>query len=156
MSETVNPETMNTLDQAVPSRQATTPPAVARRPAMVTFAAIMLFVLGGFELTWAIVQFANASWIASNVYGTFGNNLWLWGIVDTILALIAFYVGYDILQGGTFGQVFGIIIAGFDAFRWFFYMPAIPWMGAVMIAVDILIIYGLVAHSDYFDATVID
>ncbi|HEX8033284.1 MAG TPA: hypothetical protein VF510_05530 [Ktedonobacterales bacterium] len=123
---------------------------LARRPGLVTFAAIMLFVLGGLEVIWAIEQFVNAAWIAGATYGTFGGYLWLWGILDVLFAAVAFYAGYDILRGGAFGQVVGILIASFSAIRWFFYIPAAPWMAAVIIAIDVLIIYGLVVHSDYF------
>jgi hypothetical protein len=124
--------------------------ALGRRPGLVTFAAIMMFVLGGFQLTWALIEFWNGATIATYTYGTFGNYLWVWGLVDIVLALIALYAGYDLLRGGTFGQVVGLIIAGVSAIRWFFYLPAAPWAAVVIIAVDVLIIYGLVAHSDYF------
>ena len=124
--------------------------ALGRRPGLVTFAAIMMFLLAGFQLTFALVEFWNATWIALNAYGSFGGYLWLWGILDALFALVAFYAGYDILRGGPYGQMIGILIAGFSAIRWFFYLPAAPWIGAVIIAVDILIIYGLVAHGEYF------
>jgi hypothetical protein len=122
------------------------------RPGMVTFAAVMIFLLAGFQLVWAIVEFVNVAWLASVTYGTFNGYLWLWAIFDLVLAAVLFYAGYDILRGGTFGRVLGVIIAGISAIRWFFYLPAAPWIGVVMIAVDILIIYALVAHSEFFDA----
>lgn len=125
--------------------------ALGRRPGLVTFAAIMMFLLAGFQLTFALVEFWNATWIALSAYGSFGGYLWLWGILDAIFALVAFYAGADLLRGGTYGQVVGILIAAFSAIRWFFYLPAAPWIAAVIIAVDILIIYGLVAHSEYFN-----
>lgn len=123
---------------------------LARRPGVVTFAAIMLFILGGFEATWAVVQFANAAWIAANIYGSFGGYLWAWGILDGIFAVAAIYAGYDVLRGGSFGQVFGVLVASFSAIRWFFYLPAAPWIAAVIITIDVIVIYGLVAHADYF------
>src|SRR5437879_6296110 len=103
---------------------------LARRPGLVTFAAIMLFVLGGFEVIWAIEQFVNAAWISGATYGAFGGYLWLWGILDVLFAAVAFYAGYDVLRGGSFGQVVGTLIASLSAIRWFFYIPAAPWMAA--------------------------
>ena len=126
--------------------------ALDRRPGLVTFAAIMMFLLGGFQLTFALVEFWHATWFSLNTYGAFGGYLWIWGIFDTILALVAFYAGADLMVGGKFGRVVGIAIALFSAIRWFFYLPAAPWIGAVVIAIDILIIYGLVSHSEYFSA----
>lgn len=125
--------------------------ALGRRPGLVTFAAIMMFLLAGFQVTFALVEFWNAAWIGLNIYGSFGGYLWLWGILDVLVALVAFYAGVSILRGGAFGQVMGLVIASFSAVRWFFYLPAEPWIAAVMIAVDILIIYALVAHWEYFD-----
>jgi hypothetical protein len=127
-------------------------PLSLQRPGLVTFAAVMLFIVGGFELVWAIVELVNAAWISSVTYGTFNGYLWLWGILDLILAAAIFYAAYDILRGGAFGRIFGVIVAGISAVRWFFYIPAQPWLSIVAIAVDILVIYALVGHSEYFDA----
>lgn len=127
--------------------------ALGRRPGLVTFSAIMMFILAGFQLTWGIIElvygFAGYTWIVTT-YGTFGGYLWLWGIFDLLIAAVVFYTGVDLLRGGVFGQVVGLVIAGLSAIRWFFYLPAMPWLAIVIIAVDIIIIYGLVAHSEYF------
>lgn len=127
--------------------------ALRKRPGLVTFAGIIIILLGGFELTFALMEFWRATWIALSVYGTFGGWLWIWGIADMLFALVAFYAGFDILRGGVFGQTIGIFVAALSAIRWFFYLPAAPWLGAVVIALDILIIYALVAHADYFGAS---
>jgi hypothetical protein len=129
--------------------------SVVYPPGLVFFAGTMILLLGGFETVWAIVEFLNVAFFATATYGTFNGLLWLWAILDLILAAAAIYAGYDILRGGTAGQVLGIIVAGVNALRWFFYLPASPWMGIVMIAVDIIIIYALVVHGEYFHATTI-
>lgn len=123
---------------------------LARRPGVVTFAAVMMFVLAGFTIVYALAELFNAVWVSTGTYGVFGGYLWLWGIIDVVLAAIAFYAGYDILRGGPVGQVLGLIIASVSAIRWFFYIPAAPWVAVTIIAVDIIIIYGLAAHSEYF------
>jgi hypothetical protein len=127
--------------------------SVVYPPAPVFFAGTMILLLGGFETVWAIVEFLNVAFFATATYGTFNGLLWLWAILDLILAAAAIYAGYDILRGGTIGRVLGIIVAGVNALRWFFYLPAAPWIGVVMIAVDIIIIYALVAHGEYFHTT---
>ncbi len=123
---------------------------LTRRPGMVTFAAIMMFILGGFEVVFAISEFANAVWLTDTPYGDFNGYLWLWGIVDLLLAAIVFYAGYDLLRGGQFGFILGVMLAGISAIRWFFYIPWAPFLAVVVIAVDILIIYGLTSNADYF------
>ena len=56
-------------------------------------------------------------------------------------------------RGGEVGRIIGIVIAAVSAVRWFFYLPYAPIAALVIIAIDILIIYALVAHSEYFDAS---
>lgn len=124
--------------------------ALTRRPGLVTFAAIMMFILGGFELTWALVELSNAAWLAGSVYGTYNGYLWLWAILDIVNAGIALYAGYDILRGGSLGRLLGVIIAGFNIIRWFFLLPVAPVMALVVMLVDALILYGLLAHGEYF------
>lgn len=126
--------------------------AQAEIPGMIMFAGIMLFILAGCQIVWALVQIFTAPWVSSTVYGTFGGYLWLWGILDALFAVIAFYAGYEILNGQYIGQVLGLAIATFSAIRWFFYIPAAPWLAVVIIGIDIAVIYGLVAHADYFEA----
>src|SRR5262249_8153524 len=136
---------------------ANVPQTMERRPGLVTFAAIMLFLVAGFQIVWAIVEYANAAWITANYgvngYVAFGGYYWIWGTIDIVLALVAFYAGYDLLRGGRFGQVVGFTIASVSAIRWFFYLPAVPWVAIVIIAIDVLVIYGLVAHADYFSSS---
>jgi hypothetical protein len=99
---------------------------------------------------WTALLALALPWLSSVAYGTFNGRLWLWGTLDTVAAIVAIYAGYDILRGGTFGRVIGVIVAGVSALRWFFYLPAAPGIGMVMIAVDTIIIYALVAHGDFF------
>jgi hypothetical protein len=126
--------------------------AAGRIPGLVMFAAAMMFLLGGFHIMIAIEEFVHATWLAINVEGTVGGPLWLWGIIDAVFAVIALYAGYDLLRGGVFGRIAGLIVASVSAIRWFFYIPAAPLLAVVVIVADVLIIYGLTVHSEYFGA----
>ena len=119
------------------------------RPALVTFAAIMLLMLGGFELVLAITEFFKYAFgtlpplVGSN-YNIF------WGALDVLYALVLLYSGFALLQGQAVGRLVGLIVAVFAAIRWFFYLWYIPWASVVVIGICLLIIYGLVRHEDYF------
>ncbi len=123
---------------------------LTRRPGIVTFAAIMLFIAGGFEIIVAISEFFGVAWLTGTAYGNFGGYFWLWGILDLILAAIVLYAGYDLLQGGQFGFILGVFLAAISAIRWFFFIPWVPFLALAIIAVDLLIIFGLTGNADYF------
>jgi hypothetical protein len=124
------------------------------RPGLVTFAAVMMFVLGGFHVLLAISEFANSAWAISGLNTLlFIQILFIWGIIDLIIGLIALYAGFSILSGGTFGWIVGYTFAALGVMRWLFYVPVTPVLAVVVIVLDVLVIYGLARHTDYFQVS---
>src|SRR3712207_9535901 len=79
--------------------------ATHRRPGMLTFAAVMMFVVAGFEALAALLAFAGTGWWVTDAGNLVYANFFWWGVVDTIIALLALYAGVDILRGRTYGLV---------------------------------------------------
>jgi hypothetical protein len=127
--------------------------AVTRRPGMVTFAAIMMFIVAGFEALSALLAFAGTGWWVTEAGNLVYANFVLWGIVDLLIALIALYSGIDLLRGGTFGIAMGYLFAGLGAIRWLFVIPAAPILAVVIIALCVMVIYALAQYSDYLQST---
>ena len=124
------------------------------RPGLVSYAAIMLFALGGFHLLVAISEFASSTWVLSRLdLELFIPILFIWGIVDLVIGSIAVYSGVSILRGGAFGGTAGIAFATLGIIRWLFFIPVSPVLAVVVVALDLLVIYGLVRHADYFQAS---
>src|SRR5215204_5599379 len=121
------------------------------RPGLVTFAAIMMFVLGSFHVLLSISEFANSTWVLSRLdIELFLPILFIWGIIDLIIGSTAVIAGFSILRGGGFGLFTGFVFAALGALRWLFYIPV---LAVVIIALDALVLYGLSEHSDYFQRT---
>jgi hypothetical protein len=74
--------------------------AVTRRPGMVTFAAIIMFMVAGFEVLSALLAFVGTGWWVTDAGNLLYANFVLWGVLDLIIALIALYAGIDLLRGG--------------------------------------------------------
>jgi hypothetical protein len=117
---------------------------------LLTYAAIMMFVLGGFHVLLSISEFANSTWVLSRLdVELFIPILLIWGIVDLIIGSLAVYAGLSLLRGGTFGLAMGYIFAMLGIIRWLFYIPVTPVLAVVVIALNALVIYGLVENADY-------
>ena len=126
---------------------------MTRRPGMVTFAAIMMFLVAGFEALSALLAFAGTGWWVTDAGNLLYANFVLWGILDLLIALIALYSGIDLLRGGTFGIAMGYLFAGLSAIRWLFVIPAAPILAVVIIALCVMVIYALAQYSDYLQST---
>jgi hypothetical protein len=127
--------------------------AVTRRPGMVTFAAVIMFMVAGFEVLSAILAFAGTGWWVTDAGNLVYANFVIWGILDLVIALIALYAGIDLLRGGTYGLVMGYLFAGLGAIRWLFVIPAAPVLAVVVILLCVMIIYALSVYSDQLEST---
>jgi hypothetical protein len=128
--------------------------AKPRRPGLVTFAAVIMFVFAAFFVLIALTEFSNSYWIYNNtiadVYSIAASHLLWWGIFDSILAVAMVAAGVSILRGGIYGLMMGIFAASISGLRWFFYIPHDPWLAITIVALDALVIYGLASSTDYF------
>ena len=119
------------------------------RPGLVTFAAVMLFALGGFHILLAVSEFARSTWVLSRLdIELFIPILVVWGILDLIIGALALYAGFSILRGGVFGFLAGLGFAMLGVIRWLFYIPVSPVLAVVIIALDVLVIYGLTRYYE--------
>ena len=140
------------MSQPMYTPESSRPSSSKQRPGLVTFAAMMLFLLFGLEAVVAILEFFAGTWLLFSPSSVPGGFLWVWGIVDALLALIPLYAAIDILRGGEVGRIIGLVIAIVSAIRWFFYLPLAPIAALIIIGIDVVIIYALVAHSEYFES----
>lgn len=124
--------------------------AVERRPGMVTFAGVLMFIIGGVHAFLAISEFTGSSWLSEPSLGIFGGNASVWGIIDIVIALLAFYTGYDIIKGGMAGRFLGYILAALSAVRWFIFMPVAPIAALIIMTICILAIFGLSTNDEWF------
>ena len=121
---------------------------VEHRPGMLTFAAVVMFMVAGFEALAALLAFAGTGWWVTDAGNLVYANFLIWGIVDSIIALIALYAGIDLLRGGAFGRAMAYVFAVVGAIRWLFVIPAAPVLSVVVIALCVMVIYALAKHSD--------
>jgi ribose/xylose/arabinose/galactoside ABC-type transport system permease subunit len=125
--------------------------ATNKRPGVVTFSAIMMFVVAGMQLVMAIDQFQKASWLKDISFGVFGQDYTMSGILDLILAIVFIIAGIAILRRQAFGRWVAIIAATLSAIRTFWFIWWFPLPAIVVIAICIMIIYAMISYPEYFD-----
>ena len=82
-----------------------------RRPGWLTFAAVVLVSVGCLRIISAIYYFADSTRVNNLSGGAFGHHLFLWGLWDLLIALLALWGGFSLFGGNTFGRVIGYIWA---------------------------------------------
>jgi hypothetical protein len=114
-----------------------------RQSGWLTFAAIILFAVGGLRVISGIAYLADSVKVANPNSGLFGDNLFWWGIWDLGIAAVAIYAGYSLLGNNEFGRVIGYLFAILVIIQSFLIITWAPWFAFGMIVLAVLVIYAL-------------
>jgi hypothetical protein len=112
----------------------------------ILFAGIMFLVSAALNVIWGIAAVSNSHFFVGNAsYILSDLNTWGWvaigfGALEALAAL-------SIWRGGAFGRWFGIFVAGLAIVAALMSIPAYPFWSLTLVAIDILVIYGLAAYG---------
>ena len=113
---------------------------------LVLFASVLLVIAGCFNLIYGIAAVANSHVFTANAHYVFGN-LRAWGWVTLILAVLQLAAGAGVAAGNTLARWFGVAVLGLNAVDQMFFIPAYPLWSLMIIAVDMVALYGLCAYG---------
>ena len=113
---------------------------------LVLFAGVLLLVAGFWNMIYGIAAIANSHVFVGNAHYVFGNQR-AWGWVTLILAVLMLLAGVGVMVGNQAARWFGVVVVGLNAINQMFFLPAYPFWSLMIIAVDIVALYGLCAYG---------
>ena len=120
--------------------------AEGRGYGMVLFASILLAVIGFFNMLYGIAAIANSHVFVANAHYVIGD-LRAWGWVTLILAVLQLVAAGGILMGNQLARWFAVAVVGLNAIEMMFFIPAYPFWALVIIAADVVALWGLCAYG---------
>jgi predicted membrane metal-binding protein len=143
------------------SRKITNTPGNGRRPPLsdnvtersgwITFAGVAALVAGGYNALSGIAALADDDTIAAQASEVlYGIDLTAWGWFWLIVGVVQLITGVLILQRNSAGLWLGISIASLSALMTVIVMFVFPLWAIAVLAVDFLVLYGLVTRIDEF------
>ena len=114
-----------------------------------TFAGVMFALAGASNLLWGIAALDKKDYLPEA--GLLASNLSVWGWLSLIWALMAITGAVLLFTRNAWSAGVAIVLAAANATFWLFAIPVLPIWSLVVIAMDVLIIYGLAVHSDVVD-----
>ena len=113
---------------------------------MIVFAVALLVTVGFFNLIDGIAAIANSHIFIANAHYVVGN-LRLWGWIALILGTLQIIAAIAILAGSQAARWFAVVVIALNAIGQMFFIPAYPFWSLVIIAVDIVALWGLCAYG---------
>jgi uncharacterized membrane protein HdeD (DUF308 family) len=113
---------------------------------MIIFAAVLLLVVGFFNVIDGTAAIAKSSVFIGNARYVVGD-LRTWGWVALILGALQILAGLGVLAGNQFARWFGVAVIGLNALGQMYFIPSYPFWSLMIIAVDVVALWGLCAYG---------
>jgi hypothetical protein len=113
---------------------------------MIVFAVVLLFTVGFFNLIDGIAAIANSHVFIANAHYVIGD-LRAWGWVALILGALQVLAAIGILAGNQAARWFAVGVIGLNAIGQMLFIPAYPFWALMIIAVDVVALWGLCAYG---------
>jgi hypothetical protein len=113
---------------------------------LVTFAGVMLLIVGVLNTLYGIAAIDKANFYVNDAKYVFGN-LSTWGWFLVVLGVAQLFAAFAIWRGTTWGRWFGVACASVNAILQMLWIPAYPVLAITLLAIDIAVIYGLLAYG---------
>jgi hypothetical protein len=131
-------------------RAAQTPTRVAyeerTHQGWLTYAGILVLIGGMLDVIWGISAIDKAHFFVVNANYVAGD-LNTWGWVTAIIGGVLLVAGLGILKGHRWAIWVGLVAISLNAIAQMMAIPAYPFWSLAVFSLDILAIYGLVAHG---------
>jgi hypothetical protein len=112
----------------------------------IVFASVMFAVSATLNAIWGIAAVSNAHFFVGSAQFIL-SDLNTWGWVAIGFAALQAIAAMSIYRGGAVGRWYGIVVAGFAVVAAMMSIPAYPLWSLVLVAIDVLVIYGLAAYG---------
>ena len=113
---------------------------------MIVFAVALLVTVGIFNLIDGIAAIARSHIFIANAHYVIGD-LRVWGWVVLILGTLQIIAAVAVLAGSQAARWFAVVVISLNAIGQMFFIPAYPFWSLMIIAVDVVALWGLCAYG---------
>jgi hypothetical protein len=114
----------------------------------VTFGGVMLIMMGAFQAIQGLVALFDDGFYAVHPSGLVVNvNYNAWGWTHLVIGVVGVLAGAGLLVGNMAARVVGVVIAFISALVNLAFISAYPIWSAIVITLDVIIIYAIIVHG---------
>jgi hypothetical protein len=105
-----------------------------------------VLVIAFFNMIYGIAAIANSHVFVANAHYVIGD-LRAWGWVTLILSVLQLVAAGGIVMGNQLARWFAVAVVGINAIEMMFFIPAYPFWALIIIAADVVALWGLCAYG---------
>jgi hypothetical protein len=120
---------------------------------LIVFAFVMLLIIGAFNLVDGIAAIADSHFFVANAHYVIGD-LNAWGWTMTLLGVLQVLVAFGVWVGHQVARWTAVVLIGLNAIAQMMFLPSYPLWSLLIIAADIVALWGLCAFGGRENMTV--
>jgi hypothetical protein len=109
----------------------------------ITFAGVMLVLVGTFHIIDGLVAIIDDNFYVVSKNYTFNLDTTAWGWIHLLVGVALLFVGFGLFSRAPWAGVTAIMLATLSAVMNFFFIPYYPLWSIVIIAIDVWVIWAL-------------
>jgi len=114
---------------------------------LAAFAASMLLIIGMFQMLEGLAALVDDELLLAVGGYVYELDVTVWGWAHLLLGALAALTGVFLFRGALWARAAGIVLAGISAVANFAFAPYYPLWAVLIIALDIAVIWALVAYE---------
>jgi hypothetical protein len=118
----------------------------------IAFAAILLFVIGCFNLIYGIAAIGSSNVFVADAHYVIGD-VRTWGWITVVFGGLQLLASWGVQSGNQLARWFAVAVLALNTIDHMLALPGYPLWSLVIIAMDIVAIYGLCAHGSRENVT---
>ena len=112
----------------------------------ITFAGVMLIVVAILNIIDGVAAISRSKFFIANAQYVL-SDLRTWGWILLVIGVLQLLVGLGIWAGNPLARWTGVVVVALNMIAQLLFIPAYPFWSLAIFTIDVLIIYGLVAHG---------
>lgn len=123
-------------------------PAVTGWAGWVVFGGVTMIIVGAMNAIYGLVALFNDEWAVWSNRAVVYLDLTQWGWVHLIVGGIVLLAGIGVLSGNGVGRAAGAVVVALAMLVSFVALPVYPLWSLVVLTLEALVLYALLAHGD--------
>ncbi|WP_208322551.1 MULTISPECIES: hypothetical protein [unclassified Salinibacterium] len=113
----------------------------------ILFAGVIMIMVGAFHILQALVALFNDEFYVAGPEYVYQFDLTSWGWIHLLGGVVLVFGGVALFRGAMWARILAVVLASLSALVNFMWLPYYPLWGTILIALDVFIIWAVLAHS---------
>jgi hypothetical protein len=114
----------------------------------IAFAAIMMFIVGGFNMIDGLAGIFKSEVFVTTSKGILVFDVTAWGWIHLVLGALQILVAWYLLRGAMWARMTAVALLALNAIEQLAFLGAYPFWASIIIILDVVVIWAIIVHGD--------